>query len=149
MEDNDDHVYSRTSRGGRIELLVGVVVAGILITLAVPIFLQQREKAGEVARTRLSLNILQAADTYRRIGRVSGTYPEAGVYTRENPILNVRGRPAFRPSETITITTEITPENEFVIKGRSTTLAGTFSSRYDSTRAGSSAPTSRNDRPVL
>lgn len=144
-EDNSAHLSSRTSRGGRIELLAGVVVAGILIAVAVPTFVQQREKAGEAARVRLDLSVLQVVDVYGRIGRFSGTYPEAGVYTRENPILNARERPVFRPPENTVITTEITPENEFTIRGRSTTLAGTFDSTYDSARAESFVPASRNN----
>ena len=98
--------------------------------------MQQREKAGKVECTRLNLNVLQAADAYRRIGKSTGTYPEAGVYTRENPILNARGRPAFRPSEGVTITTDTNPEGEFTIEGKCTILAGTFTSTYDSTARG-------------
>lgn len=130
---------------GRTELLTVVVVAGALIALAVPTFLQQREKTIESERTRLDLNVLQAADAYRRIGRFNGTYPEAGTYTRDNPILNARGRPAFRPSRNVTIVTEITPEGEYTITAKSTTLAGKVSSSYDSARAGGSRPPSSND----
>lgn len=132
------------SRGGRVELLAGAVVLGVLIAVAVPTFLQQREKAAKVGQARLSLNLLQAADAYRRIGRSSDTYPKADAYTRDNPILNVRGRPAYRPSRNVTVTTKITPDGEFAMRARSTTLAGTFSSSYNSARAGSSAPNGNN-----
>ena len=128
-------------REGRSELVAGVVVVAVLVAIAVPTFLQQRERSAEVERAGLTLNVLQAVTSYNRLGQL-GSYPEDGVYTSENPIRNARGRAAFRPSEGITITTRTTPEGEFAIEGRSTTLAGTFESSYDSARP--TAPTVRD-----
>ena len=144
LEGDDPPSYG-SSRGGRVELLAGLVVVGTLVSLAVPTFLQQREKTIGLERAELTLNVFQATNAYRSTGRSDGTYPKDGTYTRTTPILNARGRPAFRPSGNVVITTETTPEGEFIITARSTTLAGTFSSSYDSARSGSSAPPSRND----
>lgn len=132
-------------RGGRAELLAGLVVVGTLIALAVPAFSQQREKAIEVERTRLGLNVLQAANAYDRIYGSNGTYPEAGTYTRENPLPNARGQTAFRPSRNVTVTTENTPDGEYTITARSDTLAGSLSSSYDSAEGGGPALPSFDD----
>ncbi|QIN80258.1 hypothetical protein GBA65_18990 [Rubrobacter marinus] len=138
--DAETVVGSRRSRRrrvtgvGRGELPVAAAVVVLLVAIAVPTFLQQRERAAEFERVEIAASVQQAAQRYERIGRASGDYPEAGVYTSENPIPNARGRPAFRPSQGITITTELTPEGGFVMEGRSTSLAGTFTSTYDSPR---------------
>ena len=96
-EEDGAHASSGSYRGGRVELLAGLVVVTALIALTVPTFLQQREKTMEFERARLNLNLLQAADAYRRIGRTSEAYPEAGTCTYVNPILNAKGQPTFRP----------------------------------------------------
>ena len=138
----------RSRSAGHVELLAAVVATGVLLSVSVPTFLQQREKARQIERTTLNFTVLRAADVYKKIGRASGTYPKAATYTRENPILNARGRPAFRPPNSITIFTETSPQGEFTIRGTSTTLAGTLSVGYDSAEAENPAPISHTDKPV-
>ena len=125
---------------GRGELLVAAAVVSVLTAVAVSTFLEQREQAAKLERATLVLEVRQAADLYKRIGRHTGNYPEAGVYTREKPIKNQNGRNKLRPSSGVSITTKITPANEFTVEGKNSTLAGTFRYSYDSATKEYSVP---------
>lgn len=118
----------------RGELLVATVVIGLLAAIAVPTFLEQREKAANFERTQLAFDVRRTASFYERVERASGTYPEFGVFTRERPVKNLEGRPRIKPSRNVTITTKTNPEGGFTVEARSTILAGTFGYSYDSAK---------------
>ena len=116
----------------RGELLIATVVAGLLVAIAVPTFLEQRKKAADSERVELAVDARRTAAFYERVERANGAYPEFGVFTRENPVKNLEGRPRIKPSRNATITTEANPEGGVTVETRSTILAGTFGYSYDS-----------------
>ncbi len=118
-----------TPRAKAHELLVVVVVFAVLTTIAVPTFLDSREDAAQTARADLILNVREAVQLYEQARALRGTYPEAAVYTSDNPIRG--GGIRFRPSENVRITT-ITPGDGFEMEGEYSALAGTFRYSYDS-----------------
>ena len=118
---------------GRAQLLVGAIVVGILVSIAVPTFLQQQEKIASLERAELNIELRLAVERYERFLGVSGTRPEAGIYTAAKPIRNLNGRPIVKPSGNVTITVEATPEGEFVMQGKRTRRVGTF--KYSSESA--------------
>ena len=65
-------------------------------------------------------------------------YPEAGTYTRKNPLK--LGVARVRPSPSVEITTTTPPGGGFTVRGESTVLAGTFGYAYDSSTGEYSAP---------
>ena len=65
-------------------------------------------------------------------------YPEAGTYTRKNPLK--LGVARVRPSLSVEIATTTPPEGGFTVRGKSTVLAGTFRYAYDSTTGGFTRP---------
>jgi O-antigen ligase/type II secretory pathway pseudopilin PulG len=112
------------------ELLAVAVVAGFLVAIAVPTFLEQREKSGNLAQNALAGDVSKTILVYKIAYLRTGAYPEAGVYTKEHPLKAGRGL-EFRPPATTTIITTNSPDG-FTVEGRSTTLAGTFTRSYDS-----------------
>ncbi len=132
----DDADPSGSPGKTRGELLVATIVVGLLAAIAVPTFLEQREKAATFERVKLAADTRRTASFYERVERAYGTYPEAGVYTKENPLKNLEGRPRVRPSPNVTIETKTNPdEGGFTVEARSTTVAGTFGYSYDSVSA--------------
>lgn len=120
---------SATPRAKVYELLVVVVVFAVLTTIAVPTFLDSREDAAQGARADLILNVREAVGVYEQARALRGTYPEAGVYTSDNPVRG--GGIKFRPSENVRLTI-ITPGDGFKIEGEYSAFAGTFRYSYDS-----------------
>ncbi len=125
----EEALLSATPRAKAYELLVVVVVFAVLTTIAVPTFLDSREDAAQTARADLILNVRGAVQLYEQARALRGTYPEAAVYTSDNPIRG--GGIQFRPSENVRITT-ITPGGGFEMEGEYSALAGTFRYSYDS-----------------
>jgi hypothetical protein len=121
---------TETPGARRYELLVVAVVCIALISLSVPTFLDQRQEAAEKARDDLVLNVSQSVRVYEQARASGGTYPEAGVYTRQRPI-KAGGGLKFRPSDNVEITTT-TSGDRFRVEGESTSLSGTFKASYDS-----------------
>ncbi|MDQ3862093.1 MAG: O-antigen ligase family protein [Actinomycetota bacterium] len=123
-------VRTETPRARAYELLVVIVVFVVLVSLALPTFLDQREKAAKAAREDLILNVSQSVYVYEQSRELQGTYPKAGVYTSRHPIKGGGGL-SFRPSNNVVITTT-TSENRFKVEGKSTSLSGVFKASYDS-----------------
>lgn len=73
-------------RAKAYELLTVVVVVAVLATIAVPTSLEKREQAAEATRADLTLDVNRTVRLYEWARESRGTYPEAGVYTSENPI---------------------------------------------------------------
>ena len=117
----------------RGEPLVTAIVVGLLIAIALPVVLNQRERAADLQKERLVADVRRTVQLYKSTERARGTYPDAGVYTAENPIRGLGGRPRVLISTRgITITTKTSPEDSFTVEGKSTTYAGTFRYSYDS-----------------
>jgi O-antigen ligase/type II secretory pathway pseudopilin PulG len=126
----------QTPRGGVYELGVVVLVVGVLVAIAVPTFLNQREKAAETQPEVLMADVEKFILAYNLAWMQGEPYPEAGVYTKENPIKHPDGSPAFTPSAGVTISTATTCGGGFTVEGESTTLAGgTFRYSYASATA--------------
>jgi type II secretory pathway pseudopilin PulG len=121
---------AETPRAKAFEGLVVLVVFIVLISLALPAFLDQREKAAKAARDGLILNVSRSVDIYEQARESGRAYPEAGVYTSYHPIKAGAGL-KFRPSVNVRITTT-TSGGRFRVEGESTTLAGSFKTTYDS-----------------
>jgi type II secretory pathway pseudopilin PulG len=121
---------TETPRAKAHDILAVVVVSIVLVSLAVPTFLDQRAKAAKAARTDLILNVSQSVRLYEQARESGKTYPEAGVYTSHRPIKEGAGL-GFRPSENVEITTT-TSGDRFEVEGESKSLCGTFKASYDS-----------------
>lgn len=131
---------TETPRAKAHDILVVVVVSIVLVSLAVPTFLDQRAKAAKAARTDLILNVSQSVRLYEQARESGGTYPEAGVYTSRRPIKEGAGL-SFRPSDNVEITTT-TSGDRFEVEGESTSLSGTFKASYDSATGKYTRPSS-------
>lgn len=127
--DAEKNLLIATPRAKTYELLIVAVVFAVLATIALPTVLDSREDAAQTARANLVYNVREVVKVYEQAGALRGTYPEAGVYTSDNPIRG--GGIMFRPSENVRLTI-ITPGDGFKIKGEYSTLAGTFGYNYDS-----------------
>jgi O-antigen ligase/type II secretory pathway pseudopilin PulG len=125
-----DEATTGTPKAKAYELLVVLTVLIVLLSLAVPTSLDQRNKAAKAARQDLILNVSQSVSLYEQARESGGTYPDAGVYTSHRPIRGVNGL-SFRPSDNVEITTT-TSGNRFKVEGESTSLSGTFKASYDS-----------------
>jgi type IV pilus assembly protein PilA len=121
---------AETPRGRVYELLVVVTVVGVLAALAVPTFLDQREKIAQVERAAVWRDVVLTVSAYEEAKAQSGTYPEAGVYTTTDPIEG--SGTSFYPTRNVTITTTTPAGGGFTIEAKSTTLSGTFGYSYDS-----------------
>ncbi|GGF36325.1 hypothetical protein GCM10010922_09350 [Microbacterium sorbitolivorans] len=114
-----------------VELLVVIVIIGILVAIAVPIFLNQREAAQKRAVESDVRNAIPVMETY---------YSENGVYVDgqygeddETP-----GPLEITTSDGVTL--EITVEDDrqtYDITGTHSALAGDGQVDYDSTQGGS------------
>jgi len=113
------------------ELLAVAVVASLLVAIAVPTFLEQREKSTKMAQNGLAGDVSKTILVYKLAHLRNGAYPEAGVYTFWHPLKAGRDL-EFRPAPITTITTTTSPDG-FTVEGRSTSLVGTFTRSYDST----------------
>ena len=114
-------------------MLAAASIVGLLAVIAVPISLEQREKAADFERTQLATVVHRTVALYERAGQTEGgTYPKAGVYTKQNPIRSSKGRPSLRPPDGVTITTKTDPGGGFAVEGENISLAGTFDYSYDS-----------------
>ena len=127
--DAEENLLFATPRAKTYELLIVAAVFAVLATIAVPTFLDSREDAAQTARASLVYNVREVVGIYEQAGPLRGTYPEAGVYTSDNPIRG--GGIMFRPSGNVRLTI-ITPGDGFKIEGEYSTLAGTFGYNYDS-----------------
>jgi type IV pilus assembly protein PilA len=114
------------------ERLVVVAVVGVVLALAVPTFLNQREKAVEPVRFNILGGIYNTIRVYKEVEAESGTYPEPGTYTQDRPIEDPEGNTVYTPPPNVTITTSTTPAGDLTVEGESVTLAGTFKSSFDS-----------------
>ncbi|MDQ4000506.1 MAG: O-antigen ligase family protein [Actinomycetota bacterium] len=121
---------TETPSGRAYELLVVAIVVGVLTALAVPTFLDQREKVARFERAAVTRDVALTVTVYEQAKAQSGTYPEAGVYTTTDPIEG--GGISFHPNRNVTITTTTPAGGGFTIEGESTTLSGTFGYSYDS-----------------
>ena len=129
----DYHLSSKLPGKARGELLAAASIVGLLAVIAVPISLEQREKAADFERTQLATVVHRTVALYERAGQTEGgTYPKAGVYTKQNPIRSSKGRPSLRPPDGVTITTKTDPGGGFAVEGENISLAGTFDYSYDS-----------------
>ena len=122
------------------ELMVVAVVVGVVAVIAVPTFLNQREKAAETKREMLMVDVEKFVLAYNLASVKGEPYPEAGVYTKENPL--EEDDITVIPTDTVTITTTVTPPNSFTVEGESTSLSGTFwySYSFDGATGEYSAP---------
>ena len=116
----------------RGELTVVAATMAVVAAVAVPAFLQQREKAFAVERRNLAAEVRETVDLYERTYSYAGVYPETGVYDTEHPVKNRRGGNAIKPRLSVTIKTASTPEGDFMVEGKSSVLAGTVWYSYDS-----------------
>jgi type II secretory pathway pseudopilin PulG len=123
---------TQTPRGGVYELGVVVLVVGVLVAIAVPISLNQREKAAETQQEVLMLDVEKVVLAYSLASVQGEPYPEAGVYTKENPVRGPDGSRVFTPSGAVAISTATVCGGGFTVEGESNTLAGTFRYSYDS-----------------
>lgn len=130
-------LFPETPGAKMYELLTVVVVVAVLTSIALPTFHDQREKAAKIARMGLGLNVSRTVRLYEQTKLLRGTYPEAGVYTRDDRIKG--GGMWFRPARIVTITT-ISSGDDFEVEGESTSLSGTFRYSYDSTTGEYSTP---------
>jgi type IV pilus assembly protein PilA len=121
---------AETPRGRAYELLVVAIVVGVLAALAVPTFLDKREKFAQVEQAAVRRDVVLTVSAYEEAKAQSGTYPEAGVYTATDRIEG--SGTSFYPNRNVTIITTTPAGGGFTIEGESTTLSGTFEYSYDS-----------------
>lgn len=141
----DRALTAATPRAKTYELTVVAVVAVVLTAIAVPTFFEQRERYAEVQRQQLKMDVRAFKVAYRTAKLQGQPYPEAGVYTSENPLK--LGDVAIRPGRNVTITTATTTSpNGFTVEGESTSLSGTFTRSYDSTADKRKPPEDRQRR---
>jgi type II secretory pathway pseudopilin PulG len=103
---------------------------GLLVAIAVPVFLNQREIAAESQQEVLMADVEKFILAYNLASVQGEPYPEAGVYTKENPLQE--GNIMVSPTDTVTISTTTACGGGFTVEGESTTLAGTFRYSYAS-----------------
>ena len=113
------------------ERLVVMAVVVVLLALAVPTFLNQREEAAERVRFNILGSVWNTVRVYREVQAESGTYPEFGTYTQDRPIEDPEGNTVYAPPPNVTVTTSGNPEGDFIVEVESETLAGTFGSSFD------------------
>jgi type IV pilus assembly protein PilA len=104
-----------------IEILVVVILIGILVSIAFPVFLNQREKA-HVATVKSNVRNAVLADTMRRSGTGSGVLPD--TYTEGENVGDAENQ--FRVSKGVTITVTATE-----IEGTHAGLSAADSWTYD------------------
>ena len=110
-----------------IELLVVIVIIGILAAIAIPAFLNQREKAWKKA---VESDLRNAAMVVESEVTAAGTFDDEldGDYTAP-------GDDLFKVSEGVSYTVTVTDEGRaFTIVGEHTSVDGTLT--YDSTQGG-------------
>ncbi|MBD0356110.1 MAG: O-antigen ligase family protein, partial [Rubrobacter sp.] len=110
---------AETPRGRAYELLVVAIVVGVLAALAVPTFLDQREKFAQLERAAVWRDVVLTVSAYEEAKAQSGTYPEAGVYTATDRIEG--SGTSFYPSRNVTIIATTPAGGGFTIEGESTT----------------------------
>ncbi len=114
------------------ERAVVVAVVGLLLALAVPTFLNQREKIVESERHRVAGSVFNTISTYKQVEEERGTYPDAGIYTQATPIKDPDGNTVYTPPQNVTVTTSTAPSGDLTVEAESVSLAGTFRSSFDS-----------------
>jgi type IV pilus assembly protein PilA len=123
----------QTPRGSVYELGVVVLVVGVLVAIAIPTFLNQRETAAETQPELLTGDVEEFVLAYQLAWMQDEPYPKAGVYTKDNPLKHPDGGPAaFTSSAAVTISTATTCAGGFTVEGESSTLTGTLRYSYDS-----------------
>ena len=90
-----------------IELLVVVVIIGILAAIAIPVFVNQREKAADSATNSDLRNAAVTMETF---------YVDAQSYTDGDDLTDLELDP-FRPSDSVTVTIVGQDDTKYCLKG--------------------------------
>ena len=130
--DAETHSAPEPAGEPRVELLAAAAAMLLVAAIAVPTFLKQRDAAIGVERRNLAVEVRETVDLYQRTYNYAGTYPETGVYDRDNPVRNRNGGKAIKPRASVVLSTSATDEGDFVVEGKSVILAGTVWYSYDS-----------------
>ena len=104
-----------------IELLVVVIIIGILAAIAIPAFLNQRDKA-KVSTTKSDVRNAVTIDAI--LASDSGTGIPNGTYTSANTIGS--GDNKFTPSEGVTLTVATDASGVKTIKGTYSGVTGDY-----------------------
>ncbi len=119
-------------KGSVYEALAVVSVVVVVTAIAIPTFLNQRERAAQLEREALTFGVRQTVLIYEQAKAQGDPYPEAGVYSRQDDRIGSGGIYVYYPARNVKITTATPATGEFTVEGESTTLSGTFTYSYDS-----------------
>ncbi len=117
-----------------IELLVVVIIIGILAAIAIPVFLNQRDKA---EKSKVKSDVRNVVSVYQLNYAESGSYP-AAVSASSATIGS--GDAKHTPSQNVKITTTVNGSN-FTVCGASTQLTS-WAYKYDSSTGAYTEPAS-------
>jgi type IV pilus assembly protein PilA len=101
-------VHEKDAKGEKgftlIELLVVVIIIGILAAIAIPVFLNQRQKAQEA---KVESDVRNTVSAYEQAYAQDNAYPAAGTYTSAAPIQDAAGNNLLTPSDGDSIVTTV------------------------------------------